>query len=105
MIGRVPNLLCYLLYSSSPIDPEPGDSSRILTLADIGTRTEDAATPYEPRELTADRSLRYLQGQMTDLEEQSFEIELLSDPQLALEVELDMYLRDGLAVWAEMIRA
>ena len=79
----------------------------MLTLADIGTPTEDAATHYDRRELAgaAGRSLRYFQGRMTELEIQNFEIELLSDPHLALEVELDMYLRDGLEVWAEMIRA
>ena len=43
------------------------------------------------------RSLRYVHGRMTTSEVRTFEIELLGDPCLAREVELDLYLRDGFA--------
>ena len=48
----------------------------------------------------AERSLKYVQGRMPEAESEAFELELLSNPALAKEVELDQHFKTGFAQFA-----
>ena len=52
----------------------------------------------------AERSLKYVQGRMPEAESEAFELELLSNPALAKEVELDQHFKTGFAQFAAAAR-